>query len=90
MEKTWGSGATPAAAAAIQGFKIVLLDIKVRGESKENRAYSLLEPAVAFHTDDSSIFLSPQFFFVVHGVVKMGVGGGSPLVSSAKFILSQY
>lgn len=64
VEETWGSWApraAAAAAAAVQCFKGLLLDIRVGGDSKENRSYSLLEPAVAFHNDDSSIFLSPCF-----------------------------
>ena len=82
VEETWGFWAprAAAAAAAVQHFKVLLLDIRAGGESKENRSYSLLEPAVAFHTDDSSIFLSPYFsvsfffffFFLLHGVVKLG------------------
>lgn len=63
VEETWGSRAAAAAtAAALHCFKVLLLDIRAGGESKENRSYSLLEPAVAFHTDDSSIFLSSLFF----------------------------
>jgi len=59
----------------------ILLDIRTGRESKENRSSSLLEPAVAFHTDDSSIS-PPPTLILLFPMRKRGVRVSQPVYIS--------